>query len=324
MDRHRRGLLLLLAFIALAFVGSMVGARWAATRRVPRRDATSGARPGLRARQRARRVVSLAPSVTQTLFAVGCGPNVVGVTQSCTGPKAACRLPKVGGYVTPNLEAILRLRPDRVVGTTASSHSRSLEALRRMGVSSEVVDHGSLEGVLSSIGRLGRLCGRPTRADRLVTRIRARIQAVRRAVAGRPRRSALIVFGRSGGGPRDGGIRQVFVAGRTGLYEEILRLAGGRNAYPKSVPAFPQLSVEGILSLDPDAIVELASDRLRRGETAQEVRRAWVRLRDLRAVRAGRVAVVTGGYGQVPGPRIFRLVEDVARALHPEAFEGAP
>jgi len=320
MTRRRWSSLLLLAFIALAFAGSAVGARWAAMRP----GGSRVARPGRRTGPLASRVVSLAPSVTQTLFAVGCGPRVVGVTRYCTRPEAACRLPKVGGYVTPNLEAILRLRPDRVVGTTAASHGRTMEGLGRMGVPWEAVDHGSLAGVLASMERLGRLCGRPSQAEALVDRIRRQIRGIQKRVGGLQPRSALIVFGRTGGGPGEGGIRQVFVAGRTGLYEEILRLAGGRNAYPKTVPAFPQLSVEGILSLDPDAIVELASDRVLRGESPEDVRRAWLRLRDLRAVRAGRVVVVTGGYGQVPGPRIFRLVGDVARALHPEAFEGTP
>ncbi len=129
------------------------------------------------------------------------------------------------------------------------------------------------------------------------------------------------MFGRSDGG---GAVREVFVAGRTGLYEEILQLAGGRNAYRRKVPAFPKLSLEGVLRLDPDAIVELASDRVKAGRTAEALRRGWLSVPQLTAVREGRIHLVTGGYGQVPGPRLFRLVEDVARALHPEADWGTP
>jgi len=317
MTRRRIRLAVLITVVVAAFVGSAVGTRLIGED--PARGAGVGRAAGPQRVAPARRIVSLAPSVTEVLFGVGCGDRLVGRTQYCNYPAAARRVPSVGGYVDPNLEVVTGLRPDLVIATRMGAQGKLQRALRRMGIRVLIVDHGHLEGVIASFRSIGRACGGTHKAEALVAATRARIAAVQRRIRGRPRRSALVVFGRNG---TPGALREVYVAGRTGLYEEIIHLAGGRNAYTQRVPAFPKLSLEGVLRIDPDAIIELASDQLRHGHTVAELRQGWLAVPQLSAVKHGRLRFVTGGYGQIPGPRLFRLVEDVARALHPEVHWG--
>ncbi|MDY0004593.1 MAG: ABC transporter substrate-binding protein, partial [Polyangia bacterium] len=159
------------------------------------------------------------------------------------------------------------------------------------------------------------------RGREVAATLRKRLDRVERLTRDRPRRSVLVVFGRSGEG---GALREVYAAGRGGLYDEVIALAGGRNAYGKRVPAFPKLGPEGILQLDPDVIVELASEGMAGGHKEEELLGSWQALPGLGAVKAGRVRVLPGEYSEVPGPRLFRLVEELARVVHPEADWGRP
>lgn len=316
MSRRRIGWALVAAVVALAFAGSVVAARLLVG---PEASAEQGS--GARRSRAAARIVSLAPSVTEVAFAVGCGDRLVGATRFCNHPEAAKRIPRIGGYANPSLEAVLRQRPDLVVGTAGTDHHAFQEALGRVGVATLVVDHSRIEGVLSSFRQIGRACGAEARGEAWVTRLRGELAAVAARTKDRPRRSVLIVFGRSGVA---GGLREVYVAGRGGLYDEVIRLAGGQNAFRKPVPAFPKLSVEGILQVNPDVIVELAPEAIAAGHSVAALEASWRALPGLVAVRAGRVRLIAGDYGEVPGPRLFRLVEEVARTVHPEAAWGRP
>jgi iron complex transport system substrate-binding protein len=121
-----------------------------------------------------------------------------------------------------------------------------------------------------------------------------------------------------------GGIKEVYVAGRDGFYDRIIELAGGTNAYAREVPRYPQVSVEGLLGLAPDVIVDLVPDMAEKNLTRRQVRAEWEVLTELEAVRNRRVHILTGDYVEVPGPRFVKLLEDVARVVHPEAgWSGA-
>jgi iron complex transport system substrate-binding protein len=261
------------------------------------------------------RIISLAPSVTEVLFALGLGERVAGVTSFCRYPPEAARLPQVGGYLDLNLEAIVALDPDLVV--LIQDHDSARARLDELGVPTLQVDQADLDGILRSIAAIADRCGVADRGHELVATIRGRLEAIERRVAGLPRPRTLAVVGREAGA---GSITTVWVAGTETFYDDVVRLAGGVNAAEPSPVLYPELSREGLYHVDPDVILDLLADLDERGVTAEAAAADWQQLAALRAVRGGRVHALEHELTVVPGPRVAELVEEVAQALHPEAF----
>lgn len=261
------------------------------------------------------RIVSLAPSVTEVLFALGLGDRVVGVTSFCRYPAEAARLPQVGGYLDLNLEAIVGLDPDLVV--LIQAHNAARARLEALGLPTLQVDQSDLGGILRSIEEIAARCGVAERGGELVAGIRGRLDAVEQRVAGLPRPRTLAVVGREAG---SGALATVWVAGTETFYDDVIRLAGGVNAAAPSPVAYPEVSREGLLHIDPDVIVDLLADLDERGVAGEAAAADWQAFPTLRAVRSGRVHVLEHELTVVPGPRVAELVEQVAQVLHPETF----
>jgi iron complex transport system substrate-binding protein len=295
----------IVATAVLAFGGTFA-ARTLLRRTVERPTATPTDR---------RRIVSLAPSITETIFALGRGERLVGVTRYCDYPPEARRLPKVGGYTDPDYEAIIDCRPDLVITLSASEHGRVRSALADMGVELMTVRHDRIAGIIDSLPALGRACGAEAEGRQLASDFMARMKAVGEKTRGRPRRKVLISFGRTMG---SGGIKEVYIAGKDGFYDKLVELAGGVNAYSREVPRYPKVSVEGLLDLAPDVIIDLVPDMTQRGLSREKVMAEWTVLSELKAVRNKRVHILTGDYVEVPGPRFILLLEDIAPLIHPE------
>ena len=264
------------------------------------------------------RIVSLAPSVTETLFALALGDRVVGVTRYCDYPETAATKAQVGGFLDPSYEAIVALQPDLVIVQQDSGESES--RVQQLGIATLRVDQHDVAGILSSVETIARACGVPERGRELAGELRRRLERVREQTRGTPRPRTLVVVGREPGVP----IRSVWVAGQTVFYSEVLQLAGGVNAYTGSGGAFPEVSREGLFALDPDVIVDVLPEAARRGLDELRVRADWDELGQLKAVRSRRVVVLKQAFMERPGPRIVAMVDAVARALHPEvAWPGA-
>lgn len=261
--------------------------------------------------RQARRIVSMAPSVTETLFALGLGDRVVGVTRYCNYPAEAAAKPRIGGLIDPNVEAVVALRPDLIVLLEGSQ--QNLPAFDKLGLPVLVVDHRSIEGILASMVQIGGACGAMARAEALVVELRARIGRVEERVAGRPRPRVMLAVDRTLGAGR---IEDVYIAGADGHLGRIIAMAGGQNAYRGTVP-FPVISREGILRMNPQVIVDVLP-RLAPGADRQKTRADWKDLAQVEAVRSGRVFVLDEDYVSVPGPRFVLLVEKLARLIHPE------
>ncbi len=259
------------------------------------------------------RIVSLAPSLTETLFALGLGERVVGVTRYCAYPPEARELPKIGGYLDPSYEALLSLQPDLVVLIPSSDEiERRLESL---GVRVLRVDQHDVEGVLESITSLAASCGVPEQGARLRASVEERLQKVAARIAGEPRPRAVVVVGHDVGG---GVVRSVWAAGPDTFYDGVLQIAGGVNGVEGGLARYPELSREGLASIDPDVVLDVIAGLEERGLNIPEIRDSWLKLVELRAVREGRVEILDGDVMVVPGPRLPEMVENVARALHPE------
>jgi len=259
-----------------------------------------------------RRIVSLSPSITESLFALGLGDRVVGVTSFCDYPPEALAKSKVGGYYDLNYEAIVALEPDLVV--CLPEHEGRLADLDRLNLPHLTVDHRRVEAILESLATLGRVCGASERARELVQGIRGRIAAVDSRVIDGARPRVLLSVGRNTG---SAAIDDVYIAGRGGFYDEMIVLAGGINAYQDTL-AFPVVTGEGLLRLQPDVIIDMVPDVQEKGLSEADVLKQWSVLADLPAVRQGRVFLFTEDFVVVPGPRFIRILEKMAAAIHPE------
>lgn len=291
----RRFLTLLL--VAPVLAGAVLPAAVAA-------PAAAGAAPA--------RIVSLAPSITETLFALGLGPRVAGVTDWCRWPPAARELPKVGGHIDPNFEAVAALSPDLVV--VEKVHAAAREHLEALDIGALVVEHRDLEGILESLTLIGRACGADSAAAALRADLESRIEAVRARVAERSRPRALVVVGRT---VADGSLADVYVAGGGTFLGELLVLAGGENAFAGGAIEYPALSAEGLLRLAPEVVVELAPELAGDPDRQDGLAAAWAGLQEMAGVE-GRVRVFTDDWMLLPGPRCVAILERLADVLHPE------
>jgi iron complex transport system substrate-binding protein len=258
------------------------------------------------------RIVSLSPNLTEILFAVGLGDRVVGVTRFCEYPPEAARLPRVGGYFDTNIEAVVALEPDLVVMLPVHESARSV--LGRLDIECLTVGNETIQEILSSITAIGDRCGAADSATAVRARIERRIETIRRLTADRRRPSVLVVVSREYGSSLAG----LCAAARGTFYDELVDAAGGRNVMDSPVPAYPELSLEGLLHLDPDVIIEIVPAAEARRLDMESLMAGWRNSPGLRAVRDGRVTLLTGRYAAIPGPRLPLLLEEMTAAIHPD------
>ena len=259
------------------------------------------------------RIVSTSPSITETLFALGLGDRVVGVSTYCRYPEIAKTLPRVGTFLKPDAELIAKLRPDLVV-VHPGPHD-VIRQLASLGIRSVTVDRGTLPGVYSSIRVIGAAAGVADRADRLVAELQRHLDQVRAAVAGRARKRVLVIVGR-----RAGTLTDLVAVGRDSYLSDLVEIAGGTNVLGGSgLPEYPRISMETVIRLAPDVIVDAGdmgdtpADRSLR-ETA--TLGSWHAQTAVAAVREHGIHPVMSDAFVVPGPRVVDVAETLASWLH--------
>lgn len=260
--------------------------------------------------QQPRRIISLVPALTEMLFAIGAGPQVVAVSSYDEFPPQVKSLPRVGALLDPDTERILSLTPDLVV--TYGSQVDLQTQMKRASIATYNYRHGGLDHILTTIRELGQLTGRGTEARRVIAGIESRIAAVQARVAGRPRPRTLLVFGREARA-----IRNVYVSGGRGFLHDMLVAAGGEDVFGDVGRESLQATTETILARAPEVIIELRSENIPVGKALDEETQVWSRLEAVPAVRTRRVYFITGQQMTVPGPRVADGIERMSRALHP-------
>jgi len=266
----------------------------------------SGGKPALDGPARVTRVVSLAPNLTEIVFAVGAGDKLVGRTSYCDYPPEAKAVAEIGDTLHPSIERIIALKPQLVLISTSSQLEVFTQQLQNHSITVFVTDPHDLEGVFRSITQIGEMLGQKDQADLLVTKLRERANAVEQAVKGKapPR-----VFYQVSGEP-------LYTAGHDAFVTDLMRRAGIASVTADVPGAWPKYSNESALAAKPEAIILPTGGSM--GSANSDVTEA---LRRSPAALEGRVYKINDDYLTRPGPRAIDGLEAMARALHPDAFK---
>lgn len=258
------------------------------------------------------RIVSLIPAVTEMLFAIGAGPQVVAVSSFDRYPPEVAKLQHVGALLDPDVERILSLHPDLVVVYASQSDLRT--QLERARIPVYVYKHAALADVLVTLNEIGDRVGHAREAADLAKSIQSHLAAVRARVAHRTRPRTLIVFDRE-----TLALRGIFASGGIGFIHDMVDAAGGDNIFADVKQQAVQATTELILARRPEVILELRGDPVPATIRGKEIA-VWQTLSSLPAVRNHRVYLIDDQKTVVPGPRVADGVELIARSLHPAAF----
>lgn len=259
------------------------------------------------------RIISLSPSTTEILFALGLSDKVIGVTRYCNYPPEARDKEKVGGYLDPNYEAIALLKPDVVI--ILPEHENVKEYLDQLSIHHFTVNNKTIADILLSIQKIGNLTNTGAKADSLVNSIQNEIDAISIKTKNLLKPKVMICIGRHSEADN---IEDAYFAGRKTFYDQLIETAGGVNAIDKPDIAYPMISAEGIIACNPDIIVELFADFKKSGQSTEAVLNDWKKASGINAVENNRLHLLDSDYVFIPGPRFILLLKDLARIIHPE------
>ncbi len=252
------------------------------------------------------RIVSLAPSHTEILFALGLGDRVVGVTRYCNYPEEAKEKEKIGGFATPDVEKITALKPDLILafGTLQKSFVTELED---KGQTVFWLYPHNVKDILESFERIGEITGKVVAAKQLREKIEERIKAVEEGVRDIPEQERPTVF-------RVMGLDPLGTIGGDAFQTDVYRLAGGKNIFADTKKDYFELDLETLLKLDPDIIVIAGEDEAE-AKARIKSREGW---EGLTAVKADRIVVISPELICRPSPRLAQTIEQLAKEFHPE------
>lgn len=258
----------------------------------------------------AKRIVSVAPTNTEILYALGLGEKIVGVTDFCNYPAEALDKPKVGGFMDLNLERIVELEPDVVLGTIGVQ-GPLIRNFEEVGINFISIEPSTVDGLLDSIELVGRITGAEEAAKELASSMRVRIDAVREKVKDIPEDERPTVFYETWNEAL-----MIMTIGPGTYIHDIIEIAGGKNIYADAASNWPQIDSESLIARNPDVIISAMWGR----QSPQEIKsiETW---KEISAVKNDRVYIVSDmDLWSKLGPRIVDAVEEMAGYLHPELF----
>jgi len=260
------------------------------------------------------RVVSLAPNITEVLFALDIGDRIVGVTRYDDYPQEVQKIPKVGGFVDPSIEAILALRPDLVICTPNSGGKSRLFSISKVGVVVLVLRAYRINDIYASIYFLGKLFNQEEKAKILVGSMQEKIKQISAKVKNHIKPKVLMVYGH----------RPIVAAGRGSFPDEMINLAGAENVMRHSKVRYPSVPMEEIIRLQPDFIIDASSGGQGAEMSVERTRTKWDRFKVLEAVRVNQVVILDSSVWFRPSPRIVRGLEKLVEILHPRLDLSTP
>jgi iron complex transport system substrate-binding protein len=252
-----------------------------------------------------KRIIPLAPSLTEILYYIGLGDYVAGVTEYSYYPTEARGKPSVGSYVDPNIEKIISLSPDLVIGTKDGNLPNSVYLLEQAHIPVYVVNPRNVRDSLSTIDEIGSLCGVSDRAHQLVQNLNKRLEAVQDAVASGERPLVFIQINSS----------PIMTVNKDTFLHDLIRLAGGTNMTADEPNTYPRISIEEVIRKKPDIIIISTMGKEGEFEKAKE---EWMKWKSIPAVKNNRVYLIDSDIINRPSQRIIDGLEAMARLIHPE------
>lgn len=250
------------------------------------------------------RIVSLAPSITEMLFAMEAGDQLVGVTDFCDYPPEALKKSKVG-YSNPNLESLVALQPDLVVAPNDFLKADVILKLEQLKIPVFILADKNVEDIFVHIQTLGRIVGRSPKADAVAMELRQQVTAIKQRIQDRTPVRMLYVLNS----------QPLITVGPGSFIDQLIGIAGGANIAAKSATPYPRLSMEAVLQEDPEVLVFPVGKAEGISESEQQAWRQWS---TMTAVKRGRLHQISADWLNRPGPRITKGLESLASILHPD------
>lgn len=259
--------------------------------------------PAFSANAGPQRIVSLKPNVTDILYALSAGDEIVGVTRYCDIPHGHTKPEIVADYTQPFIERIIALRPSIVIGSMENSSRRSVESLRRLGIEVKLFQFTTFDETVSSIRAIGESSGKKMEADALVAKMEQKLSDVRKKWHDAPQRSVVVAWG----------IKPLVVAGHGTFLDDLLPMIAARNAVTSTKIKYPHIGIEELIAIDPDVIVDLSMGS--EAEDRENKSRPWDGISSLRAMREGKVVRFDASMFRA-GPGLPEALARLGEAIH--------
>jgi len=251
------------------------------------------------------RIVSLAPNITETLFALGLDKEIVGVTMFSNYPEAAGSKPKVGSFINISLEKVVSLSPDLIIATANGNKKESVRQMERVGLPVFVINPESFEEIFKTVLNIGRITGRKNEANILVGNLQKRIKTIVSLTKNLKKPRVFFQIG----------INPIVTVGRSTLHNKLIELAGGVNVFGDVAIKYPRCSMEDVIAGKPDIIIVSS---MKRGGDFLRIRNKWKKWGNIPAVKYDRIYIVESDLIDHSSPRIVDGLEEMARIIHPE------
>ena len=252
-----------------------------------------------------KRIIPLAPSLTEILYYLGLGDRVAGVTQFSNYPTEAKEKPQIGSYIKLNIEKIISLSPDLVIGTKDGNNQGDVDLLGQAKIPVFVVNPRDIRGVISTIAQIADLCGIGEKGNWAVDDLTKRLEAVQAAVEGRERPLVFLQIN----------LRPIMTVNKNTFHNDLINRAGGINMTAEEPITYPRISIEEVISRKPDIIIISSMDR---GGEFEKAKDGWMEWTSIPAVKNNRVYLIDSDLTDRPSPRIVQGLEVIARLIHPE------
>ncbi|MBI5206968.1 MAG: cobalamin-binding protein [Candidatus Firestonebacteria bacterium] len=251
-----------------------------------------------------KRIISLAPSITEILFALGLNNSIVGVTDYCNYPPEALNKTKIGGFVNTNIETVVALNPDIVIATKDGNNKMIVEKLKSLNISVEVVNTQSINDIFTSITQIAKHTFCEDKGKALIADLERQIEKIKTKTKNKTHPKILMVFGHN----------PLIVAGPNTFANELIELSGGENLAKNAKTSYPAYSLEQIINEDPDFILEASMIT----SENEKVVTFWHEWPNLKAVKQNKIYFLDSDIVTRPGPRISIALEKLFEIIHPE------
>ena len=251
------------------------------------------------------RIVSTAPSITETLFELGLGENIVGVTENCLYPDEVRNKAKIGKAFAISSEAVIALKPDVVF--VLSAYGELAAKMKAAGMKTVVLEQSSIKGFVDSIDVVAGTCKIQEKGNNLKAGFE---HYLKKRDEKNDKKKILILVGRD---YESTSIKDAYAVGNDRFLNEIIELSGAKNAYSGDMP-YPKIQLEGILSLNPDIVIDIVTASDLTPQKLDFIKKSWSDI-GINAVKSGRVFIKTDDFWSIPGPRFVKIIEEIRNIL---------